>query len=113
MAKSQREFGSRIRFLRHQAGLSQEKLAAKASLHVTYVSGVERGEYNISLENITKLAKALDVSVAELFSGEKAPATPSEPERLRRDIARLLRQQPAARLRTILNVVKELTRGRS
>lgn len=113
MANIKREFGGRIRFLRQQAGLSQERLAAKAGLHTTYISGVERGIYNVSLENITRLAKALEVPAGELFGGERAPAAPSEAERIRIEIARLLKPQPTPRLRTILNVVKELTKSRS
>jgi transcriptional regulator with XRE-family HTH domain len=48
-------------------GWSQERLAAEAQPHATYLSGVERGKRNISLENIAKLAKALEVSIAALF----------------------------------------------
>ncbi len=50
--------------LRH--GLSQDDLAARSGLHRTYVGGIERGERNPSLTNITRLADALGVSVAEL-----------------------------------------------
>ena len=60
-------FGQRLRELRRKAGLSQEKLADSAGLHRTYVSGVERGLRNISLENIDRLAAALDVEMAELM----------------------------------------------
>jgi transcriptional regulator with XRE-family HTH domain len=48
-------------------GWSQERLAAEARLHATYLSGVERGKRNISLENIAKLAKALEVPIAAFF----------------------------------------------
>lgn len=113
MADLKREFGARVRFLRQRAGLSQEKLAGKAGLHTTYISGVERGEYNVSLQNIAKLARALDTPIPELFSGETAPATPSEAERLRTHILKVLQRQGVAKLRTISNVVKELTKGRS
>ena len=47
--------------------MSQEKLALQAGLDRTYVGGVERGERNIALINIAKLAMALQVSVADLF----------------------------------------------
>jgi CheY-like chemotaxis protein/DNA-binding XRE family transcriptional regulator len=50
-------------------GLSQETLAERANLHRTYISDVERGERNVSLENIVRLAHALDLSVAALFPG--------------------------------------------
>jgi transcriptional regulator with XRE-family HTH domain len=57
-----------VRQLREMKGWSQERLAAEAHLHATYLSGVERGKRNISLENIAKLAKALDVPIAAPFN---------------------------------------------
>jgi transcriptional regulator with XRE-family HTH domain len=61
-------FGATLRRLRTERGLSQEKLAELSGLHWTYVSSVERGQRNISLENITYLAKALGVTPADLLS---------------------------------------------
>jgi transcriptional regulator with XRE-family HTH domain len=60
-------FGRKLREVRLQHGVSQEKLAELAGLHRTYVSSVERGERNISLVNIEKLALALHVSLAGLM----------------------------------------------
>jgi CheY-like chemotaxis protein/DNA-binding Xre family transcriptional regulator len=60
-------FGASVRGWRNQLGISQEELAERANLHRTYVSDVERGSRNISLENIEKLARALDISVSALF----------------------------------------------
>jgi len=62
-------FGARVRALRLEQGLSQEALAHKCSLDRTYISGVERGERNISLRNIGVIAKALGLSIADLFEG--------------------------------------------
>jgi transcriptional regulator with XRE-family HTH domain len=53
--------------LRVAAGLSQEELAERSSLHRTYVSSVERGRRNISLANIYSIADALGVDVRKLF----------------------------------------------
>lgn len=66
--KQLRAFGVRVRVLREQTGLSQEALADRAGLHRTYVGSVERGERNISLANIHRLADALGVAAAELLS---------------------------------------------
>lgn len=53
---------------RRDLGLSQEALAARADLDRTYVGGVERGERNPSLESLHKIAKALGLSLNELFA---------------------------------------------
>jgi len=63
----QARFGVRLREIRHTKGISQEALAGLAGLHRTYISGVERGERNISLLNIEKLAIALNVPMADLM----------------------------------------------
>jgi transcriptional regulator with XRE-family HTH domain len=60
-------FGNRVRELRKKKGLSQEGLALESGLDRSYVGGVERGERNISLENIEKLARALGVPPASLL----------------------------------------------
>ena len=61
-------FGVRLRQLRDERGYSQEELAERAGLHRNYVGGVERGERNVALENIVKLAKALSVRPGDLFT---------------------------------------------
>lgn len=64
----QKHFGERVRELRKQKGLSQEALALGCDLDRTYIGGVERGERNISLINIYKIAEALGVNARELFN---------------------------------------------
>lgn len=68
--KTLKNFGTRVRKLREGLGYSQEKFAEKVQLHRTYIGMVERGEKNIALINITKIAKGLNVSVNELFRTE-------------------------------------------
>jgi transcriptional regulator with XRE-family HTH domain len=69
--KLQEAFGKALRAKRTELGLSQEKLADLAGLHFTYVSSVERGERNISLENMAKLAKALQCEIQDLVRNIK------------------------------------------
>lgn len=68
MRDIRRDFGARIRQLRNDRGWSQEELADRAGLHRTYIGSVERGEQNLSLVNIERLAATLSVSLAELFA---------------------------------------------
>lgn len=60
-------FGQKIKIVRLKQGLSQEKLAELTGLHRTYVGGIERGERNISLKNVKRLADALNISLESLF----------------------------------------------
>lgn len=71
------QFGQRVRELRARSGMSQEILAYRAELDRTYLSGVERGERNVSLVNIVKIAAALSVSVEYMFSSERFSSTPA------------------------------------
>ncbi len=67
IADPRASFGKQIRKLRLQRGLSQEKLAELADLHRNYVGGVERGERNIAIINIVRLARALKVKPGKLM----------------------------------------------
>ena len=65
------KFGHRVRTLRERAGISQETLASRAGIHRTYMGGVERGERNVSLKNILRIAEALGVTPQKLFDEDK------------------------------------------
>lgn len=64
---AKRSFGTCVKAWRKKLGISQEELAERADLHRTYVSDVERGARNLSLESIIRVARALRIPVAELF----------------------------------------------
>jgi len=73
LSKSQRKingrkiFGGKVRAIRLSLRLTQEKLAERAELHPTYIGSVERGERNISLDNIISLAHGLQCSPKDLM----------------------------------------------
>lgn len=62
------DLGKRIRELRQQTGLSQEKFALKIGMDRTYFASVEEGKRNIAIVNIKKVADGLGVSLSELFA---------------------------------------------
>lgn len=64
-------FGTNIRRIREALGISQEELAHRAGLHRTYIGGIERGERNLGLNNLIKLARALKTEPSELLKGIK------------------------------------------
>ena len=66
-AEIQKQFGDRVRQLRREKGFSQEGLALACDLDRTYIGGVERGQRNISLINIHKIARALGAPAKELL----------------------------------------------
>jgi transcriptional regulator with XRE-family HTH domain len=66
-------FGENLRRIRTEIGLSQEELAYRAKLHRTYISSIERGKRNVSLENIYAIAEALAVSPADLLANPLGP----------------------------------------
>ena len=77
-------FGLNLRALRKARGLSQEGLAELSGLHYTYIGGIERGERNVSIDNIGRLADAFGLDARELLQpGPDGPAdrppTPAPP----------------------------------
>lgn len=62
-----KHFGARVRAERERLGVSQEELADRAGLHRTYLGGVERGERNVGLLNIVRIARALGIPPSALF----------------------------------------------
>jgi transcriptional regulator with XRE-family HTH domain len=73
------EAGRAIRIRRQASGLSQEALAERAGVHRNYVGLLERGERNASLTTLIAVARALNVTLAQLFEGVEAAARTGEP----------------------------------
>ena len=63
------QFGANVRVRREAMAISQEELADRARLHRTYIGSVERGERNVSLTNILRIARALKCRAGDLFDG--------------------------------------------
>ena len=72
-------FGAAVKAWRSRLRISQEELAGRAGLHRTYVSDIERGARNLSLESIDRLARALEISTATLFSYDPVTGLPGAP----------------------------------
>ena len=70
LAKVQKAFGNRLRDLRQEQCLTQEELAHQAGLNRTYIGDIERGEKNITLGSMDKLAKALGIKLRDFFDWE-------------------------------------------
>ena len=69
MEEIRRRFGRAVRRRRERTGVSQEEFADHCGLHRTYWGAIERGERNVSLVNLEKIARAFKVSLSELFRG--------------------------------------------
>lgn len=69
--KSRKIFARNLREIRVKQGLSQEELADIAGLHRTYVGSVERGERNISIDNMERLASALKINIQDLLNDDQ------------------------------------------
>jgi len=61
------KFGKKVREERIKLGLSQEELASRAGVHRTYIGMIERAEKNITLENIQKICKAINLRIGDFF----------------------------------------------
>jgi transcriptional regulator with XRE-family HTH domain len=68
MSSTRQKFGRAVRRLRTAAGFSQESFADAIGVHRTFMGSVERGETNISLDNIARIAKGLRITLADLFA---------------------------------------------
>jgi transcriptional regulator with XRE-family HTH domain len=78
-----RLIGDRIRQLRKEKGLSQEKLGYESELHWTHIGSIERGQKNWSIDTLIKVAKGLNVELVELFN---FPMPPADAQRVKKSL---------------------------
>jgi transcriptional regulator with XRE-family HTH domain len=95
--------GDRIRNLRKERGWSQEKLGEKADLHHTYVGAVERGEKNASIDTLDKIADAMGIEMADLFTIKKGKL---DVDRLRAYIIEEVRESSPGMLKLIAALIQ-------
>ena len=106
MQKIQKQVGARIRELRNARGWSQEELAERAGLHSTFIGQVERGERNLALSNLKKLADAFELSLSEMI--ELPKGKPTQKRALEGELIMRARQLNAAALRFVLRVIEAM-----
>ncbi|MBT2285813.1 helix-turn-helix transcriptional regulator [Paenibacillus polymyxa] len=100
--------GARIKVLRKEKGLSQEALGEKGGFHFTYIGQVERGEKNVSLINLGKIAEALEVNISQLFAYVSAEIEFTESDIMIQDIVSMLRETSPNKIRLSRNIIREL-----
>jgi transcriptional regulator with XRE-family HTH domain len=71
LSKARTLFAKRLKEIRQSRGFSQELLADRAGLHRTYVGSVERAERNVSIDNMERIAEALEVDIADLLRSDR------------------------------------------
>ena len=104
MADVKKLIGNRIKTLRQTKGISQEELAEKTSLNTKYISSIERGKANPTLDTFIKIADALKLGIPELFSIEY------EPKELAQLIAGLISEGDSAKLQLAAKVLNAICR---
>jgi transcriptional regulator with XRE-family HTH domain len=102
--------GERIRTLRKEKDYTQESLSEKSGIHVTYISDIERGERNISMETLEKVITALDVSPIEVFriEGIEAIEDRADKKLLIEALSSLLAGRKTAEVQMILRLTKDV-----
>jgi transcriptional regulator with XRE-family HTH domain len=105
VADIKKVIGDRIRDLRRDKGLSQIKLGSKAKLHYTYIGSVERGEKNVSVESLDKIAKGLGVGIPEILNVSKKIKNPIK---LRASMAKEINKSDPEILKIVLDLIRQL-----
>lgn len=97
-----KQVGERLRSYRNQNGWSQEELAERAGLHPTYIGQLERGEKNATLDSISKVAVALNISLSQLF--ENISLSPN-PTNIPSQCYSIIQQQPVKDQEALLEIL--------
>ncbi|EJL46601.1 helix-turn-helix domain-containing protein [Brevibacillus ruminantium] len=97
-----KRLGERIRTLRMDKGLSQEQLGERSGLHTNYVGQIERGEKNLTIESLSKIARSLGIPLEQLFHS----VDPLGPETELGKIVMLLSERPVADHSLVLALMK-------
>ena len=104
MADEKKMTGKQIKTLRQTRGMSQDELSEKASINSKYLSAIERGKANPTLDTFTRLADALKVGLPELFDYEL------EPKELAQLVARLIAEGDEIKLRLAAKILNAVCR---
>lgn len=103
-----KQVGARVRVLRKERGLSQESLGEKGGFHFSYIGQVERGEKNVSLMNLAKIAEALEVNLIQLFAYTEEEMELTSLDRAVQEIVDMLREANDEKLMLAKNVLREI-----
>jgi len=101
--------GIRIRHIRKEMNLSQEALGEKGGFHFSYIGQIERGEKNITILNLTKIADALEVKLGQLFTyvNEEEKLVQSDGDI--KEILSILRKLKPHQVKTVRSIVKSIS----
>lgn len=105
-----RRLGAQLRSIRRQRGMTQEELAERSGYHPTHIANIERGRNLPSLEAIFRLARALDVSAADLVRAAET-AAPQDADALRTEAQKLLQHCDTEQLAVLVRLLRWLTRA--
>lgn len=101
-------FGKRVRELRKNQGLSQERLADMAGIDTTFIGSIERGDANPSLKIVGKISEALNVDLANLFPFATGKKEGVEREKIRNELVNLLYECDERTLKLLSSVIREI-----
>lgn len=105
-----KRIGEKIKESRIKKGLTQEDLAEQAAFHATYIGGVERGERNLTILSLEKIAKGLDCDIRDLLERRQERRYPNLHEKISSEIMHLLRRKDEKTLHLAATVVRDVVR---